>query len=573
MLEDHNKKQKGHLINLIGRRINTTPNFALLIGAGASVSSGVKASNEMIVEWRRQLYDQEAKGREPFAKWLPKQEWFSDGEEYSILFEKCYDQRSQRRIYIEECVRDAKPSWGYIYLANIIAHNYFDVTFTPNFDDLLNEACFLYADCRPIVCAHDSAVVDIRITSTRPKIIKLHGDFLYDSIKNTISETETLEKNMRDKFMQFGKEYGLIVIGYGGNDRSIMNILHTMLMSEGYFPNGLYWCILKGSRVSRNLDRLMRLEKTYWVEIEGFDEFAAELHNGLGLALPSTVSDPYKATTERLNRFILAKKSSKHPIIKKNINELERQVKKFEKAISGKVPTEEFDRFVPYVFLGDSRKQHGDYADAVMYFQKALLQDPSNESALMQLYSVFILTEDFEKAAKVVEKLIKRYPTQAKFYRLKGHALVYSKPKRAITFYNKALKHVKSEREQGLIYYFKSNSLLILGKWKEALSNAEKALKRIPLTNGCLINKGIALIKLGREIEGIELVKETLPNIVSEYLRACAFAVLGNKEMMMKSLIAAVKENAENRVSAKYDPDFADFREDPDFKKVVSRGR
>ena len=231
MLEEHNRRDQIHLINLIGSRSNNTPNFALLIGAGASASSGIETAGQMIAEWRRQLYEQ-SKSNKPFEEWLQKQDWYEDEEEYSLLFEKVCDQRSHRRIYIEGCVKDAKPSWGYIYLSNIVAHNYFNVIFTPNFDDLLNEACFLYADLRPIVGAHDSAVVDIRVTSARPKIIKLHGDFLYDSIKNTVRETEALEKNMRDKFMQFAREYGLVIVGYGGNDRSVMDTLEMVISRD-----------------------------------------------------------------------------------------------------------------------------------------------------------------------------------------------------------------------------------------------------------------------------------------------------------------------------------------------------
>jgi hypothetical protein len=91
---------------------------------------------------------------------------------------------------------------------------------------------------------------------------------LYDSIKNTVTETQALEKNMRDKFMQFAREYGLIVIGYGGNDSSIMNILDAMLRSEGYLPNGLYWCKRKlDDKVSKKVVRLMRHENAYWTEI------------------------------------------------------------------------------------------------------------------------------------------------------------------------------------------------------------------------------------------------------------------------------------------------------------------
>ena len=195
MSESYKRRLAEHVFKLIARRNNSTPNFALLIGAGASATSGIRLASQMIDEWRHQLYAQ-SKSAEPFEKWLQKQSWYGDEEEYGILFEKVCDQPSQRRIYIEECVKNSTPSWGYIYLASLISNRYFNVIFTPNFDDLLNEACFLYTGCKPIVCAHDSAVAGIRVTSNRPKILKLHGDFLYDSIKNTIKETDVLEKNM-----------------------------------------------------------------------------------------------------------------------------------------------------------------------------------------------------------------------------------------------------------------------------------------------------------------------------------------------------------------------------------------
>jgi len=379
MAEMYAKKDRVHLMNLIKKRINNTPNFALLVGGGASISSGVKPTSQMIAEWRQQLHRQSG-STDNFDEWLKTQDWYGDEEEYSILFGKLYDQRSQRRIYVEECVKDAKPSWGYIYLANIVAHNYFNVVFTPNFDDLLNEACFMYANCRPMVCAHDSAVADIRVTSLRPKIIKLHGDFLYDSIKNTIGETVSLEKNMQDKFMQFAREYGLVVIGYGGSDRSIMDILDMMVRSEGYLPHGLYWCIHKGSKVSKKLDRLLRRERVYLVEIDGFDEFMAELHKELELALPDAVRDPYKATTDRLNRFIVSNKDSAHPVIKKDVTELEHQIKGFEKAIT----REARERLVPNVFLAEAQFARGKYKEAVVYFEKELVRKP-NDSSLVKV--------------------------------------------------------------------------------------------------------------------------------------------------------------------------------------------
>lgn len=569
MLETHNKRDKKHLINLIGRRSGKIPNFAFLIGAGTSASSGIKTSSQMIAEWRQQVYNQ-SNSDNPFEEWLLQQDWYEDDEEYSLLFEKVYDQPSQRRIYIEECVKDVKPSWGHIYLANIVENNYVNAIFTPNFDDLLNETCFLYADLKTLVCAHDSAVTDVRITSARPKIIKLHGDFLYDSIKNTVKETETLEKNMRDKFMQFAREYGLVVIGYGGNDRSIMEILDTMLKSEGFFPNGLYWCILNDIKVSKKLNRLLRRENAYWIEIEGFDEFMAELHEGLGLKLPPSVGDPYKATTERLNEFILPIKEIKHPVIQKDVKELEEKVKIFEQIISGKGSGKEFNRLIPYHFLGDTWYNEFNYENALIYFEKALVQNPDNLEILENMTLSYIWTEQFEKALEISEKLINSTPNNYEGYYLKGISLVYfNKIEDSIANFDLAIKFANKNSEVLNVLRERSNSHLIDNNWGEALSDCEKALQISKKNPVVVVNKCLALKKLNKEDDAKKILNDILPEIDYNYRRACAFALLNDKENMLRELETAIKEDVACKIDAKYDQEFAEYKNDPDFRKLI----
>jgi len=508
-------------------------------------------------------------------------------EEYPILFEKVYDQRSQRRIYIEECVKNAKPSWGYIYLANIIANNYFNVIFTPNFDDLLNEACFIYADCRPIVCAHDSAVADIRVTSARPKIIKLHGDFLYDSIKNTVGETETLEKNMRDKLTQFAREYGLIVIGYGGNDRSIMDTLETMLRSEGYFPNGIYWCRRKDDTMGKKVERLLGRENAYLIEIEGFDEFMAELHDALGLTLPDAVRDPYKATTEKLNRFILAREEVKHRIIKNDIAGLEKQVKRFEQAIFGKLPKEELDSLIPYRFLGDMEFEHYNYERALLFYEKALVQNPNDLVVMRNIACSYVWIGRTKEALQTSEEMIKLNPTESMGYEFKGYSLHHlGKNKDAFSSYTKALEYASTEptgpmRDARIrdIIVFRSFDLLSSGKWKEALSDAEKALEicaraHFPSSIFASIAKSMSLKKLGRKEEAKKIIQDVLKSKHGEdarvhYQRAMAFALFGKKTRMLQELDLAIKMDVAYKVTASFNPVFTDYRKDPDFRKLA----
>jgi len=238
-MTEKNRPQK-HLTNIIKQMHDPKimPRFVLFLGAGASVSSGVPATQELILKWRDQ-----------YEKiYGVKHESYDKQDEYSRLFEALYDKPSQRRECIEKIVSAATPSWGHIYLVNLMKNHVFNTIFTTNFDDLVDEACSRFtSDLRPIVCAHDSSVKYIRLTATRPKIFKLHGDFLFDNIKNTVRELETLESNTRSKFEQFASEFGFIFLGYSGNDRSVMDVLNVLARSPGYFPGGIYWCWDKSS--------------------------------------------------------------------------------------------------------------------------------------------------------------------------------------------------------------------------------------------------------------------------------------------------------------------------------------
>ncbi len=566
------KRDKNHLMNLIKMRSSGISNFAILVGAGASASSGVKLSSQMIDEWRRQLF-QQSKTKKTYDEWLKEQDWFRDEYEYSILFEKIYDERPQRRNYIEECVKAAKPSWGYIYLSNIISRNYLNVVFTSNFDDLLNEAAFIYADLRPIVCAHDSAVADIRLTSARPKIIKLHGDFLYDSIKNTLHETERLEHNMREKFKQFAREYGLIVIGYGGNDKSIMDILDSMLGSGDFFPHGVYWCLRKDNinKISKKVKRLLQRDKVYWTEIDGFDEFMAELHKYLGLYLPDTVSDPYKATTRKLNRFIAPEKKIKNEVIREHISELRDHVKKFEKSLKGKASKEDLDELMPYQFIANNLIADGHYKNALEYYKKALDQSPNNIELMDCIFFTNIFLFRIDDALKYSDYIIRKFKDDYLGYYAKAYALSYIKKPDDVYFglLRKALRRTRDKStERKNVFISRSNAYLRLKKWKEAATDAKKAYAIDSNSIPAFITLCHAMIKLNPRSEFLEELEKRVDKFEDKYYEACAYAVLGNKEKMMNKLSNSIKEEKINRIGIENDPSFDDYRDDADFKKL-----
>lgn len=368
-LADINKELKNKrrnvrdIIRFMKTRTDNVPNYSLLIGAGCSVTSGIRPATNLIAEWRKEIYinlngehDIQEAGNDIGEKaltFLQNPEcsaWYDPRNEYACLFEKRYDLPRQRRMFVEQEVSGKKPSIGYAYLMKIIESEYLNTVFTTNFDDLINEAFYLFSDQRPIVCAHDSAITSITVTSKRPKIIKLHGDYLFDDIKSTLRETESLEENIKNKFIEFAKDYGLLVVGYAGNDRSVMDVLFHLLKREEYFKHGLYWCLRENDEINNELRKLLWRDRVYFVEIKGFDELMAKLNNTLNNgALPvetsiiSTKADDL-VTTLINNKYL---ENSKSKIIANDLKKLNERRKDdlinslFTKMLSDSEPSED----------------------------------------------------------------------------------------------------------------------------------------------------------------------------------------------------------------------------------------
>ncbi|HEA3129706.1 TPA: SIR2 family protein [Aeromonas hydrophila] len=284
----HKERSVSDLIDYIKTKVGgQNPNYSLLLGAGASFTSGINTGVDLINEWRKEIYlrlsGEKNYSEKEAIEYLKSKEgvWYTQSNEYSSLFEKKFDLPSQRRRFVEKEVDNRLPSIGYSYLVSLVNNAYFNTIYTTNFDDLINEAFYQFSHTRPFLCAHDSSIKGVSINSTRPKIIKLHGDYLFDDIKSTLRETESLEGNTRDKLVEFCKEYGLVIVGYSGNDRSIMDVLNHLLKTDEYLKNGLYWCLRENDHINPELRKLLWKERVYYVKIDGFDELMADIHHNI----------------------------------------------------------------------------------------------------------------------------------------------------------------------------------------------------------------------------------------------------------------------------------------------------
>ena len=284
--------------------------FVFFLGAGASDSSGIPVASWMELDFKQNLksiWKAEGQRLGDFEKWVdarPKSETVLDStpevdqrSSYVKYFEAYQPTQYGRMHYLKQWMQAASPGWGYFCLAQLIAQGYVDTVVTTNFDDLIYEACTLHSASRPRVHSAANPYTAIESGSSRPTIIKLHGDFLYSNIRTTSQEMQDIESQLMNEVAQLFQRHEIVVLGYSGTDKHVMKELFAKIPKY----NAVYWCTYKNHDTSMVVEQLAKNYSAHWFQIEtdGFDDFMDEIVHQLGFSLPG-ITDPIQALIDAI---------------------------------------------------------------------------------------------------------------------------------------------------------------------------------------------------------------------------------------------------------------------------------
>jgi tetratricopeptide (TPR) repeat protein len=519
------------------------PHFAMFFGAGTSKDSGIKLAFEMIEDFKEIILKDEGlsdASKEEKSAWFDKQDWYlNTPNKYSCLFQKAYRTDIARRNYIEDLISKGEASFGYIILANFIAENYVDTIITTNFDDLIYQACTTYTDVRPVVYSLGGFASEMISQLNRPKVLKIHGDFLFSELKNTETELAEQDPNMSKQVEQILQKYdGLIVIGYAGNDESVMNLLEKL-------PKGraLYWCerprMLDSKQTIFLNDRVIKLlndKDGHLIEINGFDRFIKEIKELTDFD-EDIIVNAFAKRQNKLNEEL--RKFDKEAIdsTEKESATTEKKEESFGEKIEGV-----FD-FITLKNKANEAWENKKY-DVQEKFAKQMIKDkPNDENGYFYLaLALQELNKDLDKAEKYYRKVITLEPNYEAAYNNLGNLLANdeSRLNEAESAYNKAIEINPNYAEAY------SNLGLMLSKdesrWIEAESAYRKAIEINPNYSRAYFNFA-CLRSLSRKEE--------------------------NKDEAFEFLRKAIELDSKFKEMAKTDPDFDFIRNDPRFKEIV----
>ncbi|MDQ1592524.1 MAG: hypothetical protein QOG71_3151 [Pyrinomonadaceae bacterium] len=609
------------------------PRFSFFLGAGASRQSGIPVASEMIRQFKEQIIIQSCPDKLKTEKerndWLAGQDWCkADGSDYCKYFEKFEPKEFGRQRHIEDMIKDREPSFGYVVLANLMARGLVNTIVTTNFDDLIYSACTTFTGIRPVVYAYGILAAEMRFTAQRTKILKLHGDYLYSKLKNTNSELAEQDPNMARQLRQVLNEYGLIVVGYGGGDESVLKVL-----SEIPAENDLYWCIRRGEEPNDAVKKLLRDKRGFLVEIEGFDEMMNEIRPIVEFDVQKMIGSIEERRDQIINQLqkfdpqyatpILGEivDAAKEPSAKlnedKKINALDlalrgweaHEAKDFHKAEALYRKAIEIDpeRASSTYNLGIVLSDLKRYDEAEAAYRKAIEIDPNFAIAHNNLGYVLIGLKRYEEAEVTCRKAIeldpnlalahnnlgnalnglKRYEEAETAYRNAmevdpNYALAYSNLGNALRGLNRydeaeaaCHKAIEIAPNESYGYDSLSDLLRLFDRDVEALSVAEKSQQLDPLSATNLLTLASIHKKLGHQTESTQYITQARELFEPDawYTLACVESVSGNTDAAIENLSRAAQLPAFDVEWARVDPDLEWIRDDPRFTEIVGENR
>lgn len=285
-------------IHMFGEAQKYNRRFCFILGSGASREGGIPTGVEMAKIWAEELKNKyEEKELQNLMKKLDIKSISPSSENYFGIYDlRFYPDYQEGYAYFERELEKGVPSLGHHALAKILAGKTHNLAITTNFDSLIEDALFIYANEHPLLVGHESLAGFINLNVDRPIVAKIHRS-LYFHPYNRQKETHGLDQEWQETLKKSFMVYTPVVIGYAGGDQSLMEFLKD----EDVKMNGLYWCYWKKEKPSKEIVDLVKSKNGCLIPIEGFDYFMYMLSRKMGFENPD--KEMRKVTEDRIERY------------------------------------------------------------------------------------------------------------------------------------------------------------------------------------------------------------------------------------------------------------------------------
>ena len=414
--------------------------FCFVLGAGASISSGIKSGQELVDIWDDKL---RIRNKSSYLKWRSEY-GITDENKYSF-YSQYYEHYFKRHPkdgynFLEKLMENAIPSAGYVILSYLLSQTKNNVVITTNFDHLTEDAINYYTQTMPMVIGHESLSHYISKPINRPTVIKIHRDLLFDPA-NTVNEVDKLHDNWKKALNTILSEYHPIFIGYAGNDISLMDFL--IEQGEAFADNRLccpYWMLYGDGTPDGKVHDFLEKSNGYFIQHNGFDEVMF-----------------------LIGRVLKIKRQSEeyfHEKVEKRFKILNDSIDKF----TNKFLKDDYSTNPDNLIMSEEIKE------AVQYL--------ASQTNLQNMYKEVVLSYregNYEDAVSICKELINLAPDNALYHNTFG--IILHKMKRYVEALIEKQKAVELESDSAEYRNSLGITLHEMKRYDEALTETQKAVE------------------------------------------------------------------------------------------------
>ena len=256
---------------------NTSKRFCFVLGAGASRASGIPSGQNLVDQWDE--YIRRRDSQKEYEIWQREMGIRSTQDKYahySDYYKKRFEEdEAEGHTFIRNVTAQAKPSVGYLALANVLTETKNNIVLTTNFDKLVETSIFRDTAQIPWVISTEEELKYLDLYADYPKILKLHGD-MFNNMRNTTEETQRLDLSWKEMLKDVLKTYHPVFIGYAGNDPGLMGYLESV---AGQIKQP-YWLYYREDELTERIGRFVANSGGCFVDGRiGFDGVLMHMFN------------------------------------------------------------------------------------------------------------------------------------------------------------------------------------------------------------------------------------------------------------------------------------------------------
>ncbi|MDE7131300.1 MAG: tetratricopeptide repeat protein [Lachnospiraceae bacterium] len=495
---------------------NNSERFCFILGSGASVSSGIPAGGGLECKWMEEiekdlgfaevrtiaeklradkLLDHEFKEIEEAWQETKKSGGPLSSEYYFDIYKlRFFPNHRNGYHYLENIMAKSKPSFGYHPLALMLTSDGGNnLVITTNFDNLVEDALFMYTDSKPLVINHEllaDFAGDPNIK--RPIIAKVHRGIFFDPL-NRPEETKELKGKWHDVLVSVFHSYTPIVIGYGGGDNSLMELL---LDENVKMKNGIYWCYVEEFGLpNEKIQSLVQKKKGHLVCTAGFDAVMLAIGNAMfadKIGVHETeqylnsrtntqienYEKEYKRLTEYENKIYTANAEKEDT---QSNTEFRKEIEKIEtRGTASENEREQTNQMTAWDYWrhGNRCAALKDYTNAVKCYKNAIDKQPATSTFYNDLGLAYSNLGEHQKAIENYSKAIEVKPDYETAYYNRGATYDDLKEyEKAIADYNKAIELNPADQSA---YNNRGYTYNTLGEYDKAIADFSKAIELAP---------------------------------------------------------------------------------------------